>query len=389
MKVVAENPSVQRATVFIEANPFASRLHVLAPMLKGAVSSGQAVFLCAPDRVGGVDLEDFREGLPRQVIFKEVKTVTPRTPGSRVTFFLLLRLVTTAWKVLRRYKSRTLVLTAIDDYFAAMPLLAVLIRCLFPDTRLVVMRYRVADLLPVPRLAMRQFQKRLVLGLLEKIIGHETGIFDERVPEGERLHVFPDPWSGPFGSITRSEARRRLGWPDHAEVVLLVGGQDERKGFGVAVPALKELRGERPGLRVALIGKVAAPLLPDLDDLKSCYEESFIHVSEYISDEDLAVYFAASSLVLLPYHTAFTSTSGVLVRAAASSTPVVASDHGLVGWRTRQHSLGTTFVYPDASGLCSSIVETLDTCFDPSAGLQFSASCTEEKLSSAFEKMLA
>lgn len=381
--------SESRAVVFIEANPFASRLHVLGPMLRGAVASGQDVFLCAPHRVDGADLRDFKEGVPSQVLFRDIRTKTPVAAGSRVTSSLLVRLLFEARKALRRYKTRTLILTAIDDYFGALPWLAVLIRCLFPRTRLIIVRYRVADLLPAGKWSFRQIQKRLVLALLDRIIRPETGIFDERVRREAGLHVFPDPWTGPFGSMTRSTARERLGWPDDIDIVLLVGGQDERKGFDVAVSALKKLRSERDNLHVALVGRVASPLLTELEDLATTYGDSFIHVSDYISDEDLATYFAASSLVLLPYHAAFTSTSGVLVRAAASSTPVVASDHGLVGWRTRRHSLGETFSYPDAFGLCSAMGKILEAGFDPSEGLQFSNACTEDKLSVAVEKLLA
>lgn len=380
--------SGRRAVVFIEANPFASRLHVLGPMVEGATASGQDVFVCGPTRAPGTDFSAFEKGLPKGIGYSAVMTSTPVSPGARVTSALLLRLLMAARDLLRPYELRTVVLTAIDDYFGMLPWLSFALRLIFPRTRIIVMRYRVADLMPAEAVLVRQRQKRLLLQLLEKVARPETVIFDERVPGAPRLHVLPDPWTGPFGSISRYAARKHLAWPDEVEIVLLVGGQDERKGFDVAVTALMKLHCERASVRVALVGRVAPQLLPQLHELARSFGDSFIHVTEYISDEDLSVYFAASSVVLLPYHTAFTSTSGVLVRAAASSTPVVASGHGLVGWRTRHHSLGSTFVYPDVAGLCSAIVNTLDSAFDPSRGLQFANACTEEMLSLSVRDLL-
>jgi len=357
-------------------------------MVKGAAASGQHIFICGPTRAAGTDFSEFEKGLPEGIGYSAVRTGSPLSARARVTSVLLFRLLLAARDLLRQYEGRTLVLTAIDDYFSTLPWLSFALRLLFPRTRIIVMRYRVADLMPSETTSVRQLQKRLLLQMLDKVARPETAIFDERVPREPRLHILPDPWTGPFGSISRSVARKHLAWPDEVETVLLVGGQDERKGFDVAVAALKKLHSKRANVCVTLVGKVASQLVPQLLDLAESFGDSFIHVSEYISDEDLSAFFSASSVVLLPYHTAFTSTSGVLVRAAASSTPVVASEHGLVGWRTRQHSLGSTFVYPDAAGLCSAIVNTLDSTFDPSCGLQFADACTEDMLSLSIEDLL-
>ncbi|MFJ6346471.1 glycosyltransferase [Pseudarthrobacter oxydans] len=292
-----------------------------------------------------------------------------------------------AKELLAGHEKPTLVFTAVDDYFGKLPWLSLVVRWLFPRTRIIVIRYRVADLIPSKSISLRQMQKKILLRILDKLVHPETAMFDERVPLQPNLHVLPDPWSGPFGNSSRKDARRHLDWADEVETILLVGGQDERKGFDVAVTALKRLHTER-AVRVVLVGRVSRHLQAQLEQLVQTFGDSFTHVSEYISDEDLAIYFAASSVVLLPYHTAFTSTSGVLVRAAASSTPVVASEHGLVGWRTREHSLGMTFVYPDAKGLCRAIVEVLDSSFDPSGGLEFANACSERMLALSLEGLL-
>lgn len=382
------HPSEIRGTVFLEANPWASRLHLLAPMISGALDAGQAVHAVLPQRKSGVDLTQLRAELPERVSLVEIRVERRPLEESRVTLMSLLRLLNAGRHILQNYRNQSLVLTAIDDYFSLIPLVALFIRALLPRTRVIVVRYRVDDLVGSAAPKLRQALKRSVLWVLEKLVHPETAVFDERVPEGPKHHLLPDPWTGPFGSVSRISARRVLALAPEAEVVLLVGRQDERKGFGVAVAALNQLRNARPDLQVILVGKVSPSFKPHLRDLEDNFGKHFSHVSSYLSDEEIALYFAASNAILLPYHTAFTSTSGVLVRAAASATPVVASGHGLVGWRTNKHSLGKTFTYPDYEDLCLSIGEVLDTPFDPAHALAFARRSTSIMMSRAIKNIL-
>jgi glycosyltransferase involved in cell wall biosynthesis len=373
--------------VFLEANPWASRLHLLGPMISGAVDAGHAVHSVLPERRSGVDLTQLRSELADSVCLLEVRVQRGPLETPTITALSLLRLLAAGRRILRNHRNQTLVLTAIDDYFSLLPLVALFIRALLPRTRVIVVRYRVDDLVSSGGFNRRQALKRLVLWVLEKLVHPETAVFDERVPPGPKLHLLPDPWTGPFGSVSRSEARMMLALAPEAKFVLMVGRQDERKGFAVAVDALKQLRRTRPDVEVILVGKVSQNLQSRLLELKADFGKSFRHVSSYLSDEEIALYFAASNAILLPYHTAFTSTSGVLVRAAASATPVVASRHGLVGWRTTNHSLGQTFTYPDYQDLCSSLADVLETPFNPGPALEFARQSTATMLSRAVKNI--
>lgn len=377
-----------KGTVFLEANPFASRLHVLGPMIEGAVEAGHDVYALAPERETGTDFVQFQRELPSCVTYVNVRVQRRPLSTPRITLFALVLLLGRTRSCLRNHGERTLVLTAIDDYFLMLPIVALLIRVILPGVRVIVLRYRVTDLVGQHDEKKRQMLKGGILGTLDILVGPDTAIFDERVPLNAKRHLLPDPWTGPFGSISRSEARQVLEWKPGGEDVLLVGFQDERKGFDVAVEALKRLHASRPNLRVTLVGKVSPALQPYFEDLANDYRGSLKHVSNYVSDEELSLYFAASTVVLLPYHTAFTSTSGVLVRAAASATPVVASDHGLVGWRTIAHSLGKTFTYPNYEDLCQSLADVLDSSFDASRALDFARGCTSSMLSRSMKDLL-
>jgi len=375
------------AVTFLEANPFASRLHVLESLVEG-VPEDAAVAVVVPARGPGADLDTFVASLANRRPSVSVTFVGKETRRYRITLSLLVRLLLNCLKTLRRHDRGALVLTAVDDYFTHLPFLALLIRVLFPRTKIIIFRYRVADLTVGGLSDVRQRLKSFCLKALERFVGPETVIFDERVQLIDRHHVIPDPWSGPFGTLTRAEARQLLGWHDEEDVVLLVGRQDERKGFDVAVGALASLNTQRPNTRVVLIGGVATSMQGGLTELARSYGKRLSHIVDYLSDEDISVYFTAASCVLLPYNLAFTSTSGVLVRAAASSTPVVASDHGLVGWRTEMYRLGRTFSYPRQVDLVRAVVEVLDHPFDPSGARAFAQSSTKQAVALAFRSVL-
>lgn len=374
------------AVVFMEANPFASRLHVLESLVLG-VPKECLVTVVAPDRRAGPDLHTFEGSLSQCDSHVDVAVVGKKSDEHRITAPLLIRLLLRCRGVLRFHAHGTLVLTAIDDYFSFLPFLAPILRIFFPNARFIVIRYRVSDLFINSPSSLKQKCKDICLSVLERIIKPETVIFDERVQLTDRRHFIPDPWSGPFGELNRSEARRLLGWEDLDDVVLLVGRQDERKGFDVAAAALADIN-MRPKVKVVLIGGVAPSLVESLEELIISYGERFSHVTEYLSDDDISVYFAAASCVLLPYNSAFTSTSGVLVRAAASSTPVVASNHGLVGWRTSVYRLGKTFSYPRHADLAKQLIEVLDSPFDPSGATAFAQASTKHAVAQAFRRVL-
>lgn len=374
-----------RGVVFLEANPFASRLHVLEPLVQ-AVGSSASASVVTPARASGTDLDAFLEHLGPGAVYCTVGGI--RESSSRIGFLTLFRLLLSSRRILLRHDSRVLVLTAVDDYFFALPFMALFIRILLRDTRVFVVRYRVADLVLGKASGSRQVLKRLCVQVVKRLVDPEIVIFDERVPATQKLHILPDPWTGPFGTLSRQEARKILKWKDDDEVILLVGGQDERKGFDVAVTALLKVAARRSGVRVVLVGRVDSSMKDELDGLAECYGDAFIHIASYIRDEEIALYFAAATTILLPYHTAFTSTSGVLVRAAASSTPVVASNHGLVGWRTERHSLGLTFAYPRDDDLANKIVRIIEENFDPTYALLFAHASTKNATVQAFRKAL-
>jgi glycosyltransferase involved in cell wall biosynthesis len=80
-----------------------------------------------------------------------------------------------------------------------------------------------------------------------------------------------------------------------------------------------------------------------------------------LSESALSLYFAAGDLIFMAYDPSFTSTSGVLTRAAASGVPVITYKTGLVGWRTEKYKLGLIVKEEsDLDEVCDSITKFLN-----------------------------
>lgn len=383
-----ETSEKELRVLFFEANPFASRLHVLRPLVSGADRAGARPIVLMPRRSPGADMETFMSDLPESARIRLVAGSEPILLHHKVSAGILLRMLRSSRNEIK-HLSRV-VITSPDDYVPHLWWVCLLLRIFSPGGRFTMVRYRVADLNADADTTLRNRLKRLYFSSIRRLLQAHIVVFDERISAGEGIDCIPDPWVGPFGTDSRTAARTTLGWTA-TRVVALIGRQDERKGFDVAVPAL--LSASRlPSLStmsVVLVGSVDPQLDGWQRKLKARFEHRFTQYTNYISDDELALVFAAADLVLLPYHTRFTSTSGVLVRAAASGTPVVASSHGLVGWRVRRYKLGRTFTYPDSDALGQAIALSMLNEHDPTPGYRYAQGSTEEATADAFGEILS
>ena len=68
-------------------------------------------------------------------------------------------------------------------------------------------------------------------------------------------------------------------------------------------------------------------------------------------EEKLQEYYTSTDYVLLPYTPDFTASSGVLSYAAKFGKPIIATDHGLIGYKINRYRLGYTYRYDDIKSL--------------------------------------
>lgn len=356
--------------VFIELNPFLSRLHVLSPLVQGASTRGGVHVILARRRYGG-DLLEFLDSLPQAVQVHWLPQTTQ--PGRHIK-------LTEVWTAIRYVRALQLsgarltkvVWTAIDDYMPSTPLIAASRAALGLRVGLVVIRYRVEDLLPDSLIRVRA--KKMIGVLPLNVFKARTLIFDERVPQGTRRDVIVDPWDGPFRPLSDSV---RSATP----TVLMVGRQDSRKGFDIAARALILLHGTGRHFKVRVVGEVAPALKNELVLLEATFGPLFSQETRYMTDENLAEEFRQAKVVLMPYAPTFLGTSGVLARAAASGVPVVGPSTGLVGFRIRKHRLGGVANSSVPAEVSLVLAEWLNVAHDSAGAIAFARRTRASELS--------
>jgi len=168
-------------------------------------------------------------------------------------------------------------------------------------------------------------------------------------------------------------ARRRLGIPDGAQVVLFFGLIKRYKGLEYLLEAFEMIK-RRCNKAVLLIAGRVAPWDTDSHRHYSALLQKYAnceHVrvrNEYIPHDQAGDYFSAADLIVLPYVTA--SQSGVLLSAYAAGKAVVVTDTGGLS-EIVQHGR-TGFVVPpkDAKAIAEASITILN---DPDHGRRFGA----------------
>jgi glycosyltransferase involved in cell wall biosynthesis len=140
----------------------------------------------------------------------------------------------------------------------------------------------------------------------------------ERSAPGVPVHVVPVDLALGSPGPGRAEARRRLGL-DEAPTALLLGLIRPYKGIDVLADAWPSVVARVPGARLLLVGEPYG--CPELDRLERA--EGVELRAGFVAEDDFDSWAAAADVVVLPYHRG--SHSGILHRAVAAGTPVLAS----------------------------------------------------------------
>lgn len=163
-----------------------------------------------------------------------------------------------------------------------------------------------------------------------------------------------------YGSLSRAEARQRLGIAPQTKLVFYVGRFDPRKGIETLVRAVDQSKlRDTADLRL-IIGGGSRPGRSDgqeRDRIEGIVHElgmaSFTEFPGRISDADLPAYYAAADVVVVPSH--YEPFGLVAIEGMASGTPVVASDVGGLQFTVVPEETGLLAPPKDAQAFAAAI----------------------------------
>lgn len=180
------------------------------------------------------------------------------------------------------------------------------------------------------------------------------------IPIG-RIRVVPHGSYDVFRThpVDRTAARRLLGVPHDAPVVLFFGEIRREKNLDGLVRALAPVRRRVPDAMLLIAGKLRhfdPELVTDeLDRLGLRDAVDFRPV--FVDDAHVDAYFAACDVVALPYRDI--TQSGVVFQAMTAGRPVVATDTGGLGHTVREAGCGLVVPVDDEAALAGALAELL------------------------------
>ena len=186
-----------------------------------------------------------------------------------------------------------------------------------------------------------------------------------------------------FRPVPRGEARRQLGLPPDAPILITVGGLVERKGFHRVIECLPELKKSFPDLRYLIaggagpegdFGSVLRKMISDLGLADS------VHLLGQIAPDRLKIPLSGADAFVLA--TRNEGWANVLLEAMACGLPVIATDVGGNAEVISRPELGTLVPFGDRHALERAITQALTRQWDRNAILAYARENTwEERVS--------
>jgi len=129
-------------------------------------------------------------------------------------------------------------------------------------------------------------------------------------------------------AMERSEARKKLSIPDDAPAILFFGYIRKYKGLDILLRAMPRIIESLPDIRLIVAGEFYG----DVKEYRSIIQElripakNLVLATDYIPNDDVALYFSAANVAVLPYRSA--TQSGIVQIAYNFDVPVIATNVG-------------------------------------------------------------
>ncbi|MBW7988970.1 MAG: glycosyltransferase [Planctomycetes bacterium] len=159
-----------------------------------------------------------------------------------------------------------------------------------------------------------------------------------------------------------ADARKKLNLPQDRQIILFFGGIRPNKGLDVLLKALEIVKACNQQVLLVIAGGLLGRF--NFDSYSDMIRKAGLseHVRTYIDfipEEDVDYFFAASNLVVLPY-LKFEAQSGVLLRAYAHKKPVIVSNVGAMGELVSSDNIGLAIEPGAVEPLAQAVINALD-----------------------------
>lgn len=172
---------------------------------------------------------------------------------------------------------------------------------------------------------------------------------------GRPIAVLPHPVVD-AAPAHRERARRELGIA--SPLVLFLGLVRQYKGVDLLLEAAPRIVSET-GARIAVVGEAFGDARRLSERAKrSPVRDSILWRDEYVSEEEMTRWLAASDVVALPYR--YVSGSVIAARAIAAGRPMAAAAVGGLPETVRPGETGELFAAGDADGLATAVARVLE-----------------------------
>lgn len=175
-----------------------------------------------------------------------------------------------------------------------------------------------------------------------------------RVHPQARVHLMPHPLYDHFGvPVPQAEARKVLGLPEDARVLLFFGLIRAYKGLDLLIGALNELD---PRHHLVIAGEPYGDLERYQRMIEAHPLRANIHLhARFIGDAEVPAFFGAADAVVLPYRSA--TQSGITAMAHHFGVPVVVTDVGGLKEGVDHGRTGIVVPQPAAGAIAEGIRE--------------------------------
>jgi D-inositol-3-phosphate glycosyltransferase len=161
----------------------------------------------------------------------------------------------------------------------------------------------------------------------------------------------------PHTSLTRDEARHRLGISVSERVILFFGHITPYKGLEYLIAAFQQIRVQSGEYRLLIAGRPSncgTYWSAIQDTIREDTERGHVLLkAEFIPDEETEVYFKAADVFVLPYRHVYQS--GVLFLGQSFGLPVLAADVGSLKNEIMEGKTGFIFISEDPVDLSRAI----------------------------------